>query len=98
MHSNSPQWCPLIRLILFGRIYSYLLYFKIQKSQLNLLQSIQIVEDSDHTRKLKQLRRRRREQLQRTTGLMIKTTALYVDHAFKYISLTSTARVRCETS
>ena len=32
-------------------------------------------------RELKQLRRRRR-QLQKTIGLMIKTTALHVHHAF----------------
>ena len=31
-------------------------------------------------------------------GLMIKTTALHVHHAFKYISLTSTVRLRRETS
>ena len=33
-------------------------------------------------RELKQLRRRRRRQLQKTIGLMIKTTALHVHHAF----------------
>ena len=51
-------------------------------------------------RELKQLRRRRPPQrrLQKTIGLMIKTTALHVYHAFQYISLTSTARLRRETS
>ena len=33
-------------------------------------------------RELKQLRRRRRRQLQKTIGLMIKTTALHVHRAF----------------
>ena len=33
-----------------------------------------------------------------TIGLMIKTTALHVHHAFYYISLTSTARLRHEIS
>ena len=49
-------------------------------------------------RELKQLRRRPQRRLQRTIGLMIKTTALHVYHAFQYISLTSTARLRRETS
>ena len=52
-----------------------------------------------NNREVKQLKRpRRRRQLQKTIGLMIKTTALHVHHAFKYISLTSTARLRRETS
>ena len=48
-------------------------------------------------RELKQLRLRRR-QLQKSIGLMIKTTALHVHYSFQYISLTSTARLRRETS
>ena len=43
---------------------------------------------------LKQLRRQR----QKTIGFMSKTTALHVHQALKYISLTSTARLRRETS
>ena len=35
-----------------------------------------------HTREIKQLRRPRRRQLEKTIGLMIKTTALHVHHAF----------------
>ena len=51
------------------------------------------------TRELKQLRRRPQRRLQKNKGgLMIKTTALHVHHAFKYISLTSKARLRRETS
>ena len=42
-------------------------------------------------------RRRRRRQLQKTIGLMTETTAPHVHHAFYYISLTSTARLRRET-
>ena len=54
---------------------------------------------STFTRELKQLRRRPQRRLQKTKGsLMIKTTALHVHHAFKYISLTSTARLRRKTS
>ena len=34
------------------------------------------------------------DDFKKTTGLMIKTTALHVHHAFWYISLTSTARQR----
>ena len=50
-------------------------------------------------RELKQLRRRPQRRLQKAIGLMIKkTTALHVHHAFWYISLTSTARLRRETS
>ena len=52
-------------------------------------------------RELKQLRRRRRRQLQKTIGLMIKTTALHVHHDFKYIFWSPplfTARLRRETS
>ena len=49
-------------------------------------------------RELKQLRRRPQRQRQKTIGLMIKTTTLHVHHAFQYISLTSTARLRHETS
>ena len=47
-------------------------------------------------RELKQLRRLR--QRQKTIGFMSKTTALHVHQALKYISLTSTARLRRETS
>ena len=43
---------------------------------------------------LKQLRRQR----QKTIGFMSKTTALHVHQALQYISLTSTARLRRETS
>ena len=43
---------------------------------------------------LKKLRRQR----QKTIGFMSKTTALHVHQALKYISLTSTARLRRETS
>ena len=49
------------------------------------------------TRDLNQLRRRRRRrrlQRQKTIGFITKTTALHVHHAFQYISLTSTARLR----
>ena len=42
---------------------------------------------------LKQLLRRR-QQRQETVGFMSKTTAVHVHHAFKYISLTSTARLQ----
>ena len=49
-------------------------------------------------RELKQLRRRPQRQRQKTIGLMIKTTALHVQHAFKHISLTSTPRQRRENT
>ena len=39
-------------------------------------------DDTCDSRELKQLRRRRRRQPQKTIGLMIKTTALHVHHAF----------------
>ena len=39
-------------------------------------------DDTCDNRELKQLRRRRRRQPQKTIGLMIKTTALHVHHAF----------------
>ena len=38
------------------------------------------------------------DDFQKTIGLVIKTTPLYVRHAFQYISLTSTARLRRESS
>ena len=48
---------------------------------------------------LKQLRRRRQQQRQKTIGFMTKTTTLHVHHAFQYISLTSTtAQLRREIS
>ena len=45
---------------------------------------------------LKQLRRQ--QQRKKTIGFMSKTTALHVQHAFLYISMTFTARLRRETS
>ena len=42
--------------------------------------------------------RRRQQQRQKTSVFMCKTTALHVHHAFQYISLTSAARLRRETS
>ena len=54
---------------------------------------------SGFIRDLKRRRRRRRTTTTSLTiGFMSKTTALHVHHAFKYISLTSTARLRRETS
>ena len=44
------------------------------------------------------LKGRRQQQRQKTIGFMSKTTALHVYHAFQYISLTSTVRLRRETS
>ena len=43
-----------------------------------MLSIINVFDD----RELRQLRRRRRRQLQKTIGLMIKTTALHVHHSF----------------
>ena len=58
-----------------------------------------VTSEVDGTRDLKQPRRRRRlQQRQKTIGFMAKTTALHVHHAFQYISLTSIARLRRETS
>ena len=51
---------------------------------------------SEHTRT--ELKRRRQQQRQKTIGFMSKTTALHVHHAFYFISLTSTVRLRRETS
>ena len=45
-----------------------------------------------------QRRRQRQQQRQKTIGFMSITTARHVHHAFKYISLTSTAQLRHETS
>ena len=59
------------------------------------------VSSHDKTRQLRQRRQRPRQQQQqrqKTIGFMSKTTALHVHHAFWYISLTSTARLRRETS
>ena len=53
---------------------------------------------SGFIRDLKQRGRRRTTTTSLTIGFMSKTTALHVHHAFKYISLTSTARLRRETS
>ena len=53
---------------------------------------------SGFIRDLKQRRRRTTTTTSLTIGFMSKTTALHVHHAFKYISLTSTARLRRETS
>ena len=50
----------------------------IYKKNLNDILNQNVNRDN---RELKQLRRRRR-QLQKTIGLMIKTTALHVHHAF----------------
>ena len=50
----------------------------IYKKNLNDILNQNVKRDN---RELKQLRRRRR-QLQKTIGLMIKTTALHVHHAF----------------
>ena len=44
------------------------------------------------------LRRRQRQRQKKPIGFMSKTTALHVRHALKYISLTSTARLRRKTS
>ena len=49
-------------------------------------------------RELKQVRRRPQGQLQKTIDFISKTTVLHVHHAFQYISLTATARLRRETS
>ena len=50
----------------------------------------------ENNSELKQLRRRPQRRLQKTIGLMSNSSAR-VHHAFKYISLTSTARLRRET-
>ena len=55
-------------------------------------------ENTAENRELKQPRRRPQRRLQKNNKFMIKTTALYVHHAFQYIFLTSTARLRRETS
>ena len=50
-------------------------------------------------KELKQPRRRPQRRFQKKQlGLMIKTIALHSHHAFKYISLTFTARLRRENS
>ena len=50
----------------------------------------------ENNSELKQLRRRPQRRLQKTIGLMSNSSAR-AHHAFKYISLTSTARLRRET-
>ena len=56
------------------------------------------VFNNQDNRDLKQRPRRQQHQRQKTSVFMCKTTALHVHHAFQYISLTSTARLRRETS
>ena len=58
----------------------------LQSSMQELLESLGNYDD-DHN-----------DDFKKTIGLMVKTTALHVHHAFQYISLTSTARLRRETS
>ena len=53
-----------------------------------LLESLSNYDDDDNVKK---------EKTKKTIGFMRKTTALHVHHAW-YISLTSTARLRRETS
>ena len=69
--------------------------------QLIRIESIEMSRSNksdDNNRECRELRRRKQRQGQKTGGFISKTTALHVHRAFQYISLTSTARLRLETS
>ena len=82
---------PFSRGVIFTRARLSLALLSPRKNE-NYSQSNQQIgslsnDDDDHN-----------DDFKKTIGLMIKTTALHVHHAFQYISLTSTARLRRETS
>ena len=69
--------CPYNPLLRIAKLPDMLTFQNGVRRKDNEFMRIQV-----HIRELKQLRRRRKRRLQKTIGLMIKTKALHVHHAF----------------
>ena len=83
-HSHLNVWKFLKQKVLFPEGLNWVQHWV---SRIGLLGSLSNYDDDDNNNVKKQF-----------TGFMSKTTALHVCHAFWYISSTSTARLRRETS
>ena len=94
---KNRNWIRFIRKCSFFRANECIsALFGRRFTQMNMY--ILLMDSKRCNRDLKQRRPRRQQQRQKTIGFMSKTTALHVHHAFQYISLTSSAWLRRETS